>query len=406
MDGQRVHADVRGLPPDRRRARRPLRAAADVRRSASASSRSASALARARAHRSRRSIAARALQGLGGAIVAPLTLTILSAAVPAERRGLALGAWGGIGGLAVALGPLVGGAVDRRPLLAVDLLDQRPDRSRTDAARAGGVWTRPTARHAASTCRGLALVSAGLLGDRLGSRPRQRPGLDEPGDRRSRSPSARVLVAAFVLWELRARAADAADALLRQPDVQPRQRGVVLHVLRDVRLDLPAGPVLPDRAGLLAAPGRAADPAVDGDADLRGADRRRAVRSHRRPADHGRRALRLQAIGLAWIAAVSTPTTPYAQLVVPVHALGHRHGALLRAGRQRRAERGAAAGGGPGLGRQQRHPRAGRRVRRRGAGVALRAGSAATRPRRRSSTGSCRPSASARRSSPSARSRR
>ncbi|HEY1366513.1 MAG TPA: MFS transporter [Gaiellaceae bacterium] len=54
---------------------------------------------------------ARALQGVGGAIVTPLTLTILSASVPKERRGLALGAWGGIGGLAVALGPLVGGAV-------------------------------------------------------------------------------------------------------------------------------------------------------------------------------------------------------------------------------------------------------------------------------------------------------
>src|SRR6266566_1132613 len=56
-------------------------------------------------------IAARAVQGVGGAIVAPLTLTILSAAVPAERRGLVLGAWGGISGLAVAIGPLVGGAV-------------------------------------------------------------------------------------------------------------------------------------------------------------------------------------------------------------------------------------------------------------------------------------------------------
>jgi EmrB/QacA subfamily drug resistance transporter len=55
--------------------------------------------------------AARAVQGLGGAIVMPLTLTILSSAVPKERRGLALGAWGGISGLAVALGPLVGGAV-------------------------------------------------------------------------------------------------------------------------------------------------------------------------------------------------------------------------------------------------------------------------------------------------------
>src|SRR5579862_5668657 len=55
--------------------------------------------------------AARAVQGLGGALVMPLTLTILSAAVPAERRGVALGAWGGISGLAIAFGPLVGGAV-------------------------------------------------------------------------------------------------------------------------------------------------------------------------------------------------------------------------------------------------------------------------------------------------------
>jgi EmrB/QacA subfamily drug resistance transporter len=55
--------------------------------------------------------AARAIQGVGGAVVMPLTLTILSAAVPPARRGLALGAWGGISGLAVAIGPLVGGAV-------------------------------------------------------------------------------------------------------------------------------------------------------------------------------------------------------------------------------------------------------------------------------------------------------
>jgi EmrB/QacA subfamily drug resistance transporter len=54
---------------------------------------------------------ARAVQGLGGAIVMPLTLTILSAAVAPDKRGLALGAWGGISGLAVALGPVVGGAI-------------------------------------------------------------------------------------------------------------------------------------------------------------------------------------------------------------------------------------------------------------------------------------------------------
>src|SRR5919206_1117674 len=54
---------------------------------------------------------ARAVQGIGGAIVTPLTLTILSAGVRPEQRGLALGIWGGIGGLAIAIGPLVGGAI-------------------------------------------------------------------------------------------------------------------------------------------------------------------------------------------------------------------------------------------------------------------------------------------------------
>src|SRR3954470_23735399 len=56
-------------------------------------------------------IAARAAQGVGGAIITPLTLTILSAGVPAARRGAFIGAWSGIAGLAVAFGPLVGGAV-------------------------------------------------------------------------------------------------------------------------------------------------------------------------------------------------------------------------------------------------------------------------------------------------------
>jgi EmrB/QacA subfamily drug resistance transporter len=56
-------------------------------------------------------IAARAVQGLGAAIVTPLSLTILTGAFPANRRGAIVGIWGGLGGLAVACGPLVGGAV-------------------------------------------------------------------------------------------------------------------------------------------------------------------------------------------------------------------------------------------------------------------------------------------------------
>ncbi len=56
-------------------------------------------------------VAARAVQGAGGALVMPLSLTLLSAAVSPERRNQALGVWGAIGGIAVAAGPLVGGAV-------------------------------------------------------------------------------------------------------------------------------------------------------------------------------------------------------------------------------------------------------------------------------------------------------
>jgi EmrB/QacA subfamily drug resistance transporter len=56
-------------------------------------------------------VIARAVQGAGGAMIMPLSLTLLSASVPPERRNVALGIWGAIGGTAVAFGPLVGGAV-------------------------------------------------------------------------------------------------------------------------------------------------------------------------------------------------------------------------------------------------------------------------------------------------------
>jgi MFS family permease len=56
-------------------------------------------------------IVARTVQGLGAALVLPLSLTILTTAFPREKRGMIVGVYGGLAGLAVAFGPIVGGAI-------------------------------------------------------------------------------------------------------------------------------------------------------------------------------------------------------------------------------------------------------------------------------------------------------
>jgi len=93
-------------------------------------------------------IGARAIQGLGAALITPLSLTILASAFPAERRGAVVGIMGAIGGLAIAGGPLIGGAVVQGPgwhwifwlnvpigLMAAALAMSRLPESRGPAAR-------------------------------------------------------------------------------------------------------------------------------------------------------------------------------------------------------------------------------------------------------------------------------
>jgi len=56
-------------------------------------------------------IAARSLQGAGAAFILPLALALLTAAFPPEKRGTAIGMFSAVTGIAVALGPIVGGAI-------------------------------------------------------------------------------------------------------------------------------------------------------------------------------------------------------------------------------------------------------------------------------------------------------
>ena len=259
-------------------------------------------------------IVARAIQGIGGAIVTPLTLTILSEAFPRERRGLALGAWSGIAGLAVASGPLVGGAVVdgiswqwifwlNVPIgillvpLAIGLLrDSRGPVDRLDLP-------------------GLALASAGLLGLVWGLVHGNGDGWTSPQIVGSLTAGA-LLTAAFVAWEMRASAPMLPVRFFRDRAFAAAQGASLLmyfgmfgsiflltQFLQTVQGHSPLG------AGLRVLPWTAMPMIV---APIAGA---LSDRIGGRPLMAG--GLALQAVGLGWLAAVSTPSVPYTSLVVP-----------------------------------------------------------------------------------------
>ena len=264
-------------------------------------------------------VAARALQGTGGALVLPLTLTILSDAVPTERRGLALGFWSAVSGFAVAIGPLVGGAVVEGiswqwifwlnvpiglvviPLALARLRESHgPDRS--------------------LDLPGLALVSTGLFGIVWALVRGNEIGWTDPQIVGAFAAGA-VLVAAFVAWELRAAAPMLPMRFFRNRAFSASNAASLLMYfgmfgsifLLTQYLQTVHG-FSPFKAGLATLPWTAMPMLV---APIAGAY---ADRIGGRPLMAA--GMALQAGALAWMALITTTNTPYIEMVIPFAMAG------------------------------------------------------------------------------------
>jgi EmrB/QacA subfamily drug resistance transporter len=264
-------------------------------------------------------IAARTVQGAGAAMVMPLALAVLNAAVPPHRRGWAMGIFGAVTSLAVVVGPVLGGAITQGiawqwifwlnvpiGLVTIALVLRRLDES--------------FGPQAALDLPGLGLGTGAALGLVWGLVRGSSAGWGSPEVTGALAAGA-ALIVAFVRWELRARApmlpmrlfaargfsAGSAVTFL----LNAATTGAVFFMAQFLQIGLGLDPLeaglrlLPwGAAPLLIAPraGRLADQIGDRPLILSG--------------------LALQSAALAWIAIIAAPQVSYAAIVAPLFISG------------------------------------------------------------------------------------
>ena len=250
----------------------------------------------------------------------PLTLTLLSAAFPPERRTAALGLWSSIAGLGVALGPLLGGVI-------VETLDWHwifwinVPVGLAAAALAPRRLTESRGAQVRLDLPGLAFASGGLLGIVWATTRGNADGWTSPSTLLAYAAGA-LLLGAFVCAGAALRGSDAAARPLPPARLRRGQRRGLRAALHDVRGLLPDHPVPHAGARRLGPRSRRGDAALDAPAARRLALHGRARRPHRQPAaDRGRSAPARRGHRWArpwrWASARATP-----QLVAPLVAIG------------------------------------------------------------------------------------
>jgi EmrB/QacA subfamily drug resistance transporter len=259
-------------------------------------------------------IAARALQGAGAALLTPVALALLTTAFPPERRGAAIGMFSAVTGVAVALGPLVGGAVVQGidwtwifwlnvpiGLIAAPLALRRLDESFGPDARIDG--------------RGVALVSTAAFGLVWGLVRGNLAGWGSAEVIASLALGV-LLAVSFVAWELRAREPMLPVAMFRSRAFSAGNAAIfctfaslfscVFFFPQLLQTAMGAGPL---EAGLKLMPWTATFITIAPGAGAL------ADRIGERPLMVG--GLLLQAAGITWLALIAEPGMAYSSAVLP-----------------------------------------------------------------------------------------